>query len=131
MLELDAERELAGTVSRILRGLRSAEDTERRVVNLRGRRSEVGVIEHVGECGLEPHSDSLRDVEHLGETQASCDRARSLQGADSGVAEASGASGRGRKCGQVEVVSAGLSLIEIIRDLVRTQESSAIDHISV
>jgi hypothetical protein len=51
--------ELAGAVAGILCGLRGTRDAEGWVIDLRGGRSEVGVVEYVGKCGLKAHSYSL------------------------------------------------------------------------
>ena len=131
-LELDAQGELPGAVAGVLRRLRRAQDAEGcRHIDLRDRRSEVGVVEHICKCGFEAHSYSFRNLEDFGETEAGRNRAWSLEDADSGVAETAGTGRRGRKGGEVEVLCARLSLIEIRRDLVGTQVSAAIDHVGV
>ena len=69
-LELDAQGEMAGAVAGVLCGLRSAEDAKGGIIDLRGGRSEVRVVEHIRECGLKAHFYSLSDIEDFGQAQA-------------------------------------------------------------
>ena len=61
---------MTGAIPGVFRRLRSAENTEGRVINLRGWRSEVRVVEHIRECGLKAHFYSLSDIEDFGQAQA-------------------------------------------------------------
>ena len=68
-LEVDAEGYLSGAVAGVLCGLRGAEDAEGGgVVDLRSRWREVGVVEDVGEGGLEAELRALGERECLGES---------------------------------------------------------------
>ena len=85
-LEFDPQGELAVAVAGILCGLRSTQDAEGCVIDLCGGRSEVGVVEYVGKCGLKAHSYSLGDVEAFGKTEAGCcGCAWSIEDADSAL----------------------------------------------
>ena len=131
-LEVDAQGGLAGAIARVFGGLWRAQDSEGcRVVDLRRGRSEVGVIEHVGEGGFEAHAHPLFYFDDFGQAEAYGFCAGALQDAESRIAEAAGSGGSGRECRRVEVVGAGLSAIEVGGELVGAEVGSAVDYVGV
>ena len=72
------------------------------------------MVEHVGKRGLKAHAYSLRDFEDLGEAEAGRGRVRSLENADSGVAEAASACGSWGKRRQVEELRARLASVNVV-----------------
>lgn len=84
------------------------------------------MVKHVGKRRLEAHSYRLCDPEDFGEAEAGRDCPGALQDANSGVAEASSTGRSGRECGEIEVLRARLTPVEIRRELVGTQESAAV-----
>ena len=132
ILEVQAQCQLTCAVACILCSLRSAQYTEALcVVDLRGRRSEVGVVEHVSEGGLKAHVHAFRELEHLRQSETRSRGARSLKAAYCCIAKAAGASWSRRERAEIEVVASRLSIIDFVRDLVRPKESTSVFNVRV
>src|ERR1700720_4545122 len=87
-LEVDSERRLSRTISRVLRRLRPSQLPEQRVVDRRHGWRKVGVVQNVCKGCLEPRMNLLGDSEPLCHTQAHCGGPGTLNDPNSCIPEA-------------------------------------------
>jgi len=84
--------------------LRGCQHTERAgIADIRCRRREVGVVQHVGKRRLEAHMPVFPVDEELRQPTADCDRARRFEDSNARIPSPSSIEGRVRKSIDVEV----------------------------
>jgi hypothetical protein len=126
-LEIKAQCDLAGAVACVFGCLRRGENTKGRlIVDLRRRWREVGVIEDIGEAGLEAELQVFANGKCLCCSEAHSNCSGALKATDARVSESPSTNRSGSEGGRIEVLLPRLVAIEITRYDVRSQKGRAL-----
>src|ERR1700730_7413144 len=120
-LEVKPECHLPGPVPRTFRCLRRSKRAEGgRAAYIRCRRSEVCMVQHIGECSFKAKAPVFPDWDHLCQTRVHCHSARTFKAANSCITNQSCAQRWG--CERVDVEERGIRAVSRywISDAIRT-----------